>query len=211
MKKLFAIARTWPACPEQFEGLTSEGESIDIRVRWGRASIEIDGVEVGHIDYGEKKKSQGSMRYHTAEFSVLFQQAGIEWTDELVAYSLRVEDQNNPQHYLNTGLIRKGSKIFVKPYNRPFVVKIFNSRYIIATKPFNALHTVLYTIIDLAKWKRGPHNLIFNPYDFQVERFDSSSDQFDIPELLADLSREENPVEISHRKSVDLDITKIVY
>lgn len=42
-----------------------------------------------------------------------------------------------------------------------YTVRAIGKRYVICTKPFNPLHTLLYTIIDLELNIRGRENLIF--------------------------------------------------
>jgi hypothetical protein len=98
--------------------------------------------------------------------------------------------------------IQIGSKIYFEREKRPYTVKAMDERYIIATKPFNARKTCLYTILDLHKGMRGPNNLVFNIYDY--------TKQEDIEECLRDLNNEEECVEISHRRSIPLDIVRVV-
>jgi hypothetical protein len=98
--------------------------------------------------------------------------------------------------------IQIGSKIYFEREKRPYTVKALDERYIIATKPFNARRTCLYTIIDKALHLRGPNNLVFNIYDYTVQQ--------DIEECLCDLNDPHSTVLVSHRRSIALDIVRVV-
>lgn len=54
-----------------------------------------------------------------------------------------------------------GELIKFRKDKQRFTVRCASKRYAICTKPFNPLHTVLYTIIDQERNVRGPENLIF--------------------------------------------------
>jgi hypothetical protein len=97
--------------------------------------------------------------------------------------------------------IQLGSKIYFAREKRPYTVKARDSRFVICTKPFNPLHTVQYTILDFQLGMRGPNNLVFNSYDYTV--------QADIEQCLRDLNNPETGLELSHRRSIPLDIVKV--
>lgn len=54
-----------------------------------------------------------------------------------------------------------GDKIKMCSERQRYTVQGFNDRFVIATKPFNARRTYLYTMIDREKRIRGPLNTIF--------------------------------------------------
>lgn len=56
---------------------------------------------------------------------------------------------------------RVGDFIRFKEEKLKYEVIARNDRFLICTKPFNARKTVLYCIVDLVEWIRGPENLIF--------------------------------------------------
>ncbi len=87
--------------------------------------------------------------------------------------------------------VKVGDKIYVSEEKKPYKVKARNNRYIIATKPFNPKHTVLYFIIDLVRGVRGPDNMVFC-HGYETDE--------DINERLAELQNGE--IEVSYRRSV---------
>ncbi|WP_130806492.1 hypothetical protein [Senegalia massiliensis] len=56
----------------------------------------------------------------------------------------------------------------------------------------------VYTIIDLKENIRGPHNIVFNSYDF--------TDVEDMNQMINDLNDSNNTIEISHRNRVELKV-----
>lgn len=54
-----------------------------------------------------------------------------------------------------------GKKIKFDGEKQRYTIQALDSRYIIATKPFNARKTYIYTIVDLQEKRRGPCDLIF--------------------------------------------------
>jgi hypothetical protein len=58
-------------------------------------------------------------------------------------------------------LLAVGSKVKFKSEVQRYTVQASDERFAICTKPMNALHTVLYTIIDFDKGVRGTEDLIF--------------------------------------------------
>ena len=84
-----------------------------------------------------------------------------------------------------------GDRIYVGGERKPYRVRARDDRYIIATKPFNPKHTVIYLIIDLVREVRGPDNMVFC--------FGYESDE-DVKERLKDL--QEGTCEVSYRRSV---------
>lgn len=93
-----------------------------------------------------------------------------------------------------------GDKLYFSTDKRPYAVKAADDRYVIATKPFNARKTVLYTILDFEGQWRGPNDWVFNPYDYSV--------QSDIDQCLADLQKDE--AHLSRRHGLRLVIERIV-
>jgi hypothetical protein len=59
-----------------------------------------------------------------------------------------------------------GDKIKFESEVQCYTITARDERYIIATKPFNAMRTYLYTIIDLQQKRRGPSDSLFSqPHD----------------------------------------------
>lgn len=88
-----------------------------------------------------------------------------------------------------------GDKVFIPKQKKPFRVKARDERYIICTKPFNPLHTVIYFIVDLVDKWRGPDNMIFcNGYE---------TDE-DCQERLKEL--QDGEIEVSSRRGIPLEI-----
>lgn len=56
-----------------------------------------------------------------------------------------------------------GDKLKFDGERQRYTVQAFNDRFIIATKPFNARKTYLYTIVDRQEKRRGPIGLVFGP------------------------------------------------
>lgn len=92
--------------------------------------------------------------------------------------------------------LKVGDKIKFKSEKQRYTVMAKSWRFLICTKPLNCRKTVLYTIIDLDRLERGPNNLIFNLYDYMVQK--------DIDECLKDLMA--GKTELSYRRSIPLDI-----
>jgi len=84
-----------------------------------------------------------------------------------------------------------GDKLYVTGEVKPYTVRARDERYIIATKPYNLRHTVLYFIIDLIKGWRGPDDRVFC-FGYETPE--------DISERLHELSNGE--MEVSRRHSV---------
>lgn len=82
-----------------------------------------------------------------------------------------------------------------------YTVKACDSRFVICTRPGRT--TPEYTIIDLEKNIRGPHNFLFSKYDFSRQGY--------IDKLLFDLNHEFGGVKISEQSKIPLDITSIKY
>lgn len=95
--------------------------------------------------------------------------------------------------------IKVNDKVYFSSEKAPYTVKAFDGRYAICTKPYNFKKTVMYTIVDFKKDKRSTNNLVFNIYDYKVQK--------DIDQCLKDLRSGE--IELSRRNSVDLDIIKV--
>jgi len=72
-----------------------------------------------------------------------------------------------------------------------------NTRYIICTKPFNCMKTVLYTVIDVRLEIRGTEDLVFC----------AGAETYAL--CLEMLSRLGNTTEVSRRNRVPLDIERV--
>ena len=111
-------------------------------------------------------------------------------------YSNEKDQYNNVIEYCRN--LKVGDKIKLASEKQRYTVKAKSDRFLICTKPFNPKKTVLYTIIDLTRLVRGPNNMVFNPYDYEI--------QTDIDECLKDLIENRHGLEVSHRHSVKLDV-----
>lgn len=94
---------------------------------------------------------------------------------------------------------KTGDKIYVYGEVKPYVVKVRDERYIIATKPYNLRRTVLYFIIDLLKGWRGPDDRAFC-CGYETPE--------DIKERLQELRNGE--IEVSRRRSVKTSMVERV-
>lgn len=88
-----------------------------------------------------------------------------------------------------------GDKVYVPNEKKPYRVRARDDRYIICTKPFNAMHTVLYFIIDLVNKWRAPDNMIF------CSGYETDEDCIDRLKELQD-----GTIELSRRRGIPLDI-----
>jgi hypothetical protein len=91
--------------------------------------------------------------------------------------------------------VNVGDKVYVPSEKRPYTVKARDDRYIICTKPFNLMHTVLYFIIDLVDRWRGPDNMVFC-HGYETDE--------DCNERLKEL--QDGTIELSHRRGIPLDV-----
>ncbi len=80
-----------------------------------------------------------------------------------------------------------------------YIVKALSDRFAICI--FIKRFVVYYTIIDLQEKIRGPHNFLYNRYDFASEWY--------IKKCLTDLENETSGVKISEVKRWPLDIISI--
>lgn len=99
-------------------------------------------------------------------------------------------------------MIQENDKLYFDGEKRPYRVRTADSRYIIATKPFNLQQTYLYTVIDRKHQERGPCDLIFG-FSFEEELTDpvgaqKALDMFNSGE-----------VSLSRRRSKDLTESEI--
>lgn len=109
-------------------------------------------------------------------------------------YSNLQEEYTDVVEYCKT--LNVGDKIKFASEKQRYTIKAKSDRYLICTKPFNAIKHVLYTIIDLERLVRGANNNVFNMYDYMVQE--------DIRCCLEDL--ESGQIEVSHRNCVMLDV-----
>lgn len=90
--------------------------------------------------------------------------------------------------------LKPGDPVFVPNEVRPYRVKCRDDRFIICTKPFNPMRTVMYFIIDLERGLRGPDNMVFcSGYETQEQ----------CEERLKEL--QSGWIEVSTRRSVGID------
>ena len=94
--------------------------------------------------------------------------------------------------------ISKGDKVKFKSEVQQYTVRAANDRYIICTKPFNAINGYLYSIIDLKEKIRAPHDRMFNCYGY---------DDKDFRAMLIHIMR--GTINLSHRRRIALDIERI--
>lgn len=95
--------------------------------------------------------------------------------------------------------IKVNDKVYFSSEKAPYTVKAFDGRYAICTKPYNFKKTVMYTIVDFKEDKRSTNNLVFNIYDYKVQK--------DIDQCLKDLRSGE--IQLSRRNSIGLDIRRV--
>lgn len=88
-----------------------------------------------------------------------------------------------------------GDKVKFKREKQRYTIQACNDRYLICTKPMNALKTVLYTIVDLKEKIRGAENLVFG---LGAETKQSCE------EMLFRITT--NDTEISYRNRIPLDL-----
>jgi hypothetical protein len=99
-----------------------------------------------------------------------------------------------------------GARIWFLGEKLPYRIRARSKRYLVCTKPFNLLHTTLYTIVDLSQGIRGTENLIFG--------MGAESDQ-DCQEMIERLTRtpqsldDSEPTEVSRRNRVELSVTRV--
>ena len=90
--------------------------------------------------------------------------------------------------------LKPGDPVFVPNEVRPYRVKCRDDRFIICTKPFNPMRTVMYFIIDIERGLRGPDNMVFcSGYETQEQ----------CEERLKEL--QSGWIEVSTRRSVGID------
>ena len=94
--------------------------------------------------------------------------------------------------------IKAGNRIKFESEGKPYKVRLADERFAICTKPFNLRHTTIYTIVDLERGVRGPDDLIFG------EGYETDED---MTRALKQLQAGE--IEVSHRRSIPLDIERV--
>jgi len=88
-----------------------------------------------------------------------------------------------------------GDKIKFAEEKQRYTIKACSDRFLICTKPFNALKTYLYTIVDFERSVRGADNSIFS---------DSYETEGDCEKRL--MSLVSGDAEVSYRNCVPLHI-----
>ena len=91
-----------------------------------------------------------------------------------------------------------GDKIKFKSEKQRYTIKACNERYIIATKPFNARKTFLYTIVDLEEGLRAADNYYCKHDYIKVEEAEEG-----IEELIS------GKIHLSYRSRIKLDLERI--
>lgn len=91
-----------------------------------------------------------------------------------------------------------GDKVYFDNQRQGFTVRARDERFLICVKPFNARHTVLYSIVDLDRGVRGRDNLVFSTGYETQERIDENMDRLRAGQM-----------EVSHRHHVQLRIAKV--
>jgi hypothetical protein len=94
-----------------------------------------------------------------------------------------------------------GDRVSFEGERMPYTIQARDERFIICTKPFAPRKTVIYCIVDLVEQVRGPDNLIFG-MGYETRQ--------DCEDRLRDLNSPEFPVEVSYRRRVPLNVTKVV-
>lgn len=99
-----------------------------------------------------------------------------------------------------------GSRITFAEERNAYTVRARGERYLVCTKPFAPLRTVLYTVVDLLENVRGTENLIFGmgaetdkDCDAMLRRLEGVADEFS----------EFMPTEVSYRNRVPLNIVRV--
>jgi len=98
---------------------------------------------------------------------------------------------------MNQAKYNVGDKIKFEEEKQAYTIQACNDRFLVCTKPFNLMHTVLYTVVDLDRNIRGTENLIFGMGAETKEQCE---------EMLERLSIGES--EVSHRNYIELKIEK---
>lgn len=92
-----------------------------------------------------------------------------------------------------------GDRVKFREEKLAYTVQAADARFAVCTKPFNARHTVLYTIIDFERKVRGTENLVFC-MGFETREL--------CEEALSRLQVGES--EVSHRNYLPLGIEKVI-
>lgn len=91
--------------------------------------------------------------------------------------------------------VKVGDKVYIPDHKRPFKVRARDGRFIICTKPYNPMKTVIYFIIDLMYKERGPDDRLF------CSGYETDED---CRERLKEL--QSGKIRLSRRNSIPLDI-----
>lgn len=97
-----------------------------------------------------------------------------------------------------------GDKIWFKGEKLGYTVQARSDNFLVCTKPLNPARTVLYCIVDLNQRIRGPENLVFGA---GFETRDQCEEA--IRRLTRPREGDEWPTEVSHRRRVELEITRL--
>lgn len=100
------------------------------------------------------------------------------------------------------GALKVGGRVWFAEEKLGYTVQARSRRYLICNKPFNLKRTVLYCIVDLKEWVRGPENLIFGM---------GAETREDCEEMLARLQKDTGvgfQTEVSHRHRIPLDVRR---
>ena len=113
--------------------------------------------------------------------------------------------------------IEVGSKVKFKAEKQRYTVQASNTDFSVSTKPMNALHTVLYTIIDFrTQVRETPEDLVFGhgaetreQCEDMLDRLNGRLDSFERRAVLAGHRIEPITTEVSYRHRLALDIERI--
>lgn len=96
--------------------------------------------------------------------------------------------------------LKVGDKVYFEGERLGYTVQACDENFAVCSKPFNPQRTVLYCIIDWRNNKRGPEGLVFGA---------GAETRGQCGEMLERLQCGET--EVSYRRSIQLNITKVVY
>jgi hypothetical protein len=101
------------------------------------------------------------------------------------------------------GALKVGGRIWFAEEKLGYTVQARSRRFLVCNKPFNLRRTVLYCIVDLKEWVRGPENLIFGM---------GAETRQDCEEMLERLERVTDcgfQTEVSHRHRIPVEVRKV--
>lgn len=98
--------------------------------------------------------------------------------------------------------LKKGQRVWFDDMKKPFKVRESNDRFAICTMPYNFIpNSVIYTIVDFERQKRGLDNMVFGVHDYYTDE--------DCRQAFEELNNGELEVSYKRSKNVPLQITKL--